>query len=518
MIKNRLKQFIPFTIALLLGAILTLAFAPYDIFPLAIVIPAGLLTLWLNTTPRHAFWLGFLFGCGFFGSGVYWVYISIHVIGEVPFLLAITITAIFIAALALFPATVGYLLNRYFSCLNTTKILFAFPAIWVVSEWIRSFILTGFPWLILGYSQTNSPLKGIAPLLGVYGVSLAVLMSSALITLTALRFKQKNYPAGYKSLFALGVMWLISSLCTFIPWTQPEDKPIPVALVQGDIPQAIKWSPEHVKLSFDRYLSLTEPLWSKNQLIIWPEAAIPVPLQNARDFIDELDEKAIQNSSHLILGIPIQAGKNSYYNAIVALGEDKKVYIKRRLVPFGEYTPFSQFFAQAFNFMDIPMSDMVPGRLAQPPFIIGGIKILPTICYEIAFPDLVRTYDASIGFLLTVTNDAWFGKSNAQAQHLQMAAMRALEFGRPVLFVSNDGITAMLSPDGKIATQAPPYTPFVLKASIQPAYGLTPWMRNGSDPVLFILICLLGTAIRFRNKAIIANQTTVSVIVTDPKN
>jgi len=373
-----------------------------------------------------------------------------------------------------------------------------------LSEWLRSFIFTGFPWLFLGYSQTNSPLKGIAPWLGIYGVSLAVLISSALIVNAMLAYKEKIYLHCYKNLFALCFIWLLSHLSTFIPWTQAEGKAIPVALVQGDIPQAIKWSPEHIKLSFDRYVSLTKPLWGKNKLIIWPEAAIPMPLQNARDFIDEMDEQAIKSGSQLILGIPIEANANSYYNAIIALGNDKKVYLKRRLVPFGEYTPFSQFFARAFNFMDIPMSDMVPGKPIQEPFVIGKIKILPAICYEISFPDLMRTNDETIGFLLTLSNDAWFGESNAEAQHFQMAAMRALEFGRPVLFVSNDGITGVIQPDGKMAAEAPSHVPFVLTTTVQPVYGLTPWMRNGSDPVLFILICFIGAAVRFNKKVNLA--------------
>lgn len=487
--------------ALLLGIMLTFAFAPYDIFPLAIVAPAGLLALWLNTTPKRAAWLGFLFGLGLFGAGVYWVFHSIHVIGEVPTLLAGVITAGMIAYLALYPAIVGYLTNRYFPVVNTAKLVCAFPAIWVASEWLRSWFLTGFPWLLIGYSQTNSPLKGYAPILSVYGVSLAVLMSSALIVNAVVEWRQKAYRYAYFNLLAWVLIWVAGGLFSLIPWTRPEGNSIPVSLVQGNIAQTIKWSPEHLQQSFERYTELTQPLWAKDKLIIWPETAIPLPLQNAAGFIQTMDEKAKASGSHLILGIPIRAENIGFYNAIVTLGSDKKVYIKRRLVPFGEYTPFSNLLSNVLKFMNLPMSDMVPGKINQGPLIIGNLKILPSICYEIAYPELLKTQDSTINLMLTVTNDAWFGDSSAQAQHLQMAEMRSIEFGRPALFVSNDGITAIIGPDGKIEAAAPQREVFVLNGTVQPTIGLTPWMKNGIDPILFILIFLLGTAVHSNMKA-----------------
>lgn len=486
--------------AILLGTAMTFAFAPYEIFPLAILALAGLLILWLNATLKGAFRLGFLFGLGMFGCGVYWIFISVHRFGGVPTSLALLITSGFIAGLALFPALVGYLLNRYFPN-SPTKIIYAFPAIWVFSEWIRSWIFTGFPWLFLGYSQTNSPLKGYAPIFSVYGVSLAVSLTSALIVNSANNFKFRNYQSAYLNLFFVVTLWTVGGLLNLIPWTKPNGNPIPVSLVQGNIPQQIKWSANYLKLSFDRYEELTEKQWGKNKLIIWPEAAIPLALQDSKDFINLMDEKARSNNAHLLLGIPIQAPSGEYFNAIVTLGNTKKVYIKRRLVPFGEYTPFSPLFSKLFYFLDIPMSDVIPGKKNQDPFVIDNVKISSFICYEIAFPELVRSIDKSIGVLLTVTNDAWFGESAAQAQHLQMAEMRAMEMGRPVLFVSNNGVTAIIGPDGKIESAAPPLQTFVLNGNVQPTYGLTPWMRNGMDPILFILLSFLFTAIRSKTMA-----------------
>jgi apolipoprotein N-acyltransferase len=483
--------------ALLLGMMLSFAFAPYEIFPLAIMAPAGLLALWLNVSPKRAFWLGFIFGIGLFGAGVYWVYISIHLYGDVPNYLAGLITAGLIVFLALFPALVGYCTNRYFSITTTAKLVCAYPALWITSEWIRSWIFTGFPWLLIGYSQTNSPLKGYAPILSVYGVSLAVLITSALIVNAVIKFKQNDYRAVYLNLFAFVTIWIAGGLLDLIPWTQSKGKSISVSLVQGNIPQSLKWSPDHLQLSLDTYAKLTEPLWGKDKLIIWPEAAIPLPLNHVTSFIDALDSKAKASGSRLILGIPIQAADdNGYYNAIVTLGNDRKVYLKRRLVPFGEYVPFSQLFSHLFDIMNLPMSNLIPGKMNQALLVIDNLKILPSICYEIAFPELSRSRDETLGLLLTVTNDAWFGESSAQAQHLQMAEMRAIEFRRPLIFVSNDGITAIIDPNGKIESAAPQHKEFVLNGTIQPMFGLTPWMRNGIDPILFILICFFIISLR----------------------
>jgi len=505
--------------AVLFGIILTFAFAPYEIFPLAILAPAGLLALWLKVTPSagHAFRLGFLFGLGLFGGGVYWVFTSIHLFGGVPTPLAIVITAGLIAILALIPASVGYFLNRYFPNQTTAKLVLAFPAIWVLSEWVRSWIFTGFPWLLLGYSQTNSPLKGYAPILGVYSISLALTVSSGLVVNAVFKYKQKAFKALYLNLLSFTIIWIAGGLFCLIPWTVPQGEPLTVSLVQGNIPQSIKWSPEHLQLSLDRYTDLTQPLWGKSHIIIWPEASVPLPLQNAEEFINALDDKAKESGSALILGIPIRTpdGK-SYYNSVVTLGADKSVYSKRHLVPFGEYTPMEALLSHALQFMDIPMSEMRAGDIDQAPLVVGKTKILASICYEIAFPQLTRSTDKSIGMLLVVTNDAWFGESNAEPQHLQMAAMRALEFGKPVLFVSNDGITAIINPKGQIEASIPQREATVLNGKVQPMYGITPWLFNGIDPVLFLTLIFIFISVR-ANK-IAASTTQTKQLVSTNKN
>lgn len=500
--------FFPVLSAVLLGILMPFAFAPYDIFPLAIAAPAALLALWLQTSSlKKTFCLGYFFGLGMFGAGVYWVFTSIHIFGEVPAFAAAFITFGMISILALFPATVGYYLNKYFTINTSAKRIYAFPALWVFSEWVRSWLFSGFPWLFLGYSQTNSPLKGYAPLLSVYLVSLAAAMSSGLIVNAVIRFKQRNYKSLYTSLLALSILWISGGLFALIPWTRTDGEPISVALVQGNVPQSIKWSPESLQLSIDRYKELTEPLWGKTNIIIWPESAIPATLQDEETLINALDQKAKDNNSALILGIPIQTDNNQYHNAIVTLGAEQQLYLKRHLVPFGEYTPFMSILSHALNFMNIPIPDMIPGKLVQPPLTIGHVKILASICYEIAFPTLIRSNDKSINMLLVVTNDAWFGESAAEPQHLQMAAMRALEFAKPVLFVSNDGITAIINPDGTIQDSVPQRETTILKSTVQPRYGVTPWLYNGMSPLFIILISFIFIAVRANKKTASQKQT-----------
>ncbi len=489
--------------ALLLGASLTLAFAPYEIFPLAIVAPAGLIYLIQHQRPKRAGWLGYLFGLGLFSTGVYWVYISIHDVGNVPTSISILITGSMIAFLSLYPACACYMTNRFFPARTITSALFAFPAFWCLTEFFRAWLFSGFPWLLVGYSQTNSPLSGYAPILGVYGISLAAILTSSLLVNIYNTFKERDYKQTYFSLLAISLIWTTGSLLNLITWTSPSDKPVSVNLVQGNIPQEMKWSPEHLQLSFDTYTQMSKPLWGKSDFIIWPEAAIPLPLPNASSFINAMDSKAVSSGTHLILGIPIKASNtDGYYNGIVSLGENKKVYLKRRLVPFGEYSPFpaTSWLGRAIKFINLPLPDMTPGDLIQKPMTVGGVKILSSICYEIAFPELIRTKDRDIGLLLTVTNDAWFGKSNAQAQHLQMAEMRAQELRRPALFVSNDGITAIIGPKGRIESAAPAHQPYVLRGTVTPMTGMTPWMRNGTDPFLIFLICMLVASFKAQRR------------------
>ena len=349
-------------LALLAGIFLTLAFAPFNIIPLAVLAPLILLVLWLKVTPGRAFYRGLLFGLGNFGSGVYWVFISINTFSDAGALVATIITAGFIFILALFPALTGYYLTKYFPHNNNIKILYAFPAIWVTLEWIRSFIFTGFPWLSLGYTQIHSPLKGYAPIGSIYLISLLILISSGLI-FNCLKYYKI---AAKKSLFlinllALIIIWLLGGALIFIPWTRPHGDPVKVSIVQGNIPQEIKWSPDNLQPTLDIYENLTEQHWD-SAIIIWPEGAIPQTLQDAKDFVLKMALEAASHHTTLITGIPFQASaEGGYNNAVIAVGLGQGMYIKRRLVPFGEYIPLQRYLARLLDILHLPMSDFIAG-------------------------------------------------------------------------------------------------------------------------------------------------------------
>ncbi len=481
------------SLALIAGALLTLAFAPYHLFLIGILSPALLLGLWLYVSEKRAFYRGFIFGVGFFSTGVYWIFNSIHTFGHASIFFSALITVGLILILSIFPAMHGFLLNRYFPSRNWRKVLCAFPAIWVFMEWVRSFISTGFPWLLLGYSQTDTFLKGYAPIFSVYGLSLATVLSSALLVEMVLRRRQQKII--FYCFLAIAFIWGTGACLSQISWTTPQGQPIQVSLVQGNIAQETKWSPEQVQPTLDQYTALSEPHWD-SQIIVWPEGAIPLTLQDAENFIEGIASHAQQNHTTFITGIPMKAVlAGGYYNAVIARGEGSGNYLKRRLVPFGEFMPVPDFLRQWLGkFVEVPMSDFVSGPSNAELLNANGIKIAAFVCYEIAYPELVLNRDPDIGMILTVSNDAWFGHSIAQAQHLQIATLRALESGRPVLFVANSGITAIINPQGKIQSEIPPYESAVLTDKVQAMQGETPWQRFALDPLLLILIALIAAA------------------------
>lgn len=478
------------------GALLTLAFAPFSVIPLAFLSPAMLLGLWLSVSVKQAFWRGFLFGVGFFGTGVYWVYNSIHTYGDVSVAIASFITLGFVLILALFPASQGWLLTRFFPKNNIFKLLFAFPASWVLFEWLRSWILTGFPWLFLGYSQIHTPLKGYAPLLSVYGVTLVMTMTSAMIVMTCMHWQQRATLKRPWMLILL--LWVMGGILCFIPWTKPNSTPVKVSLVQGNIPQSLKWSDSELQTTLDRYENMTTPHWD-SRIIVWPESAIPVPLHESLDYIQKMADAAKDHHTTLVLGIPIKAiDKDGYYNAVVATGAGEGVYLKRRLVPFGEFIPFKPLVKRIMDHLNIPMSDMITEPHPPETLNAAGLKIFALICYEVAYPELALNRSPDIGLLMTISNDGWFDHSIAQAQHLQIAQMRAIEMRRPLLFVGNTGMTAIINAFGNIQSSIPPFESEVLTDNVIPRTGRTLWQITAMDPILVLSLLMFGLAVKMR--------------------
>jgi apolipoprotein N-acyltransferase len=472
-------------LALLAGALLPLAFAPLSLFPFAVLSPALLFLLWLDVTPPRALWRGLLFGLGQFGVGVSWVYVAIHDFGHSGVPLAVFLSALFVGVLAVFPMLLGYLAARFLRAPDWLRLALLFPAAWTLIEWFRGWVLTGLPWLNLGYSQIDAPLRGFAPLAGVYGVTLAVALSAGLLAVLVLTGRHTR-------LFALAgfvAFWFTGALLTRIDWTEASGPPLRVSLVQGNIPQDTKWSPEHVQHTLDLYAGLTRQHWD-SRLVLWPEAAITAFYHEvAGDYLTGLAREARAHGTDIVLGIPVrEPGTRRYFNSLLALSEQPGFYHKRHLVPFGDYLPLEDFLRGLIRFFDLPMSGFSSGPDGQPLLQAAGQKIASAICYEDIFGEELITALPEATLLVNATNNAWYGNSLAPHQHLEMSRMRALETSRYMLRVTTNGVSAIIDQHGKIRGRSPQFETHVLTGEAVPHSGATPYVRTGNLPVILLVL------------------------------
>jgi len=485
-------------LALVAGALLPLAFAPFEWRLLSVLSPALLFLLWLQVSPRRAFWRGYLFGLGQFGVGVSWVYNSIHLFGNAVAPLAGLFTALFIAVLALYPAIIGRLLTglgRRFR-LGTAALLVALPFGWVLHEWVRGWLFTGFPWLLLGHPQVDSWLMGYVPVLGAYGASLvAALLAAGLVGLLVLSGRRRWVAGGGVVALVLGGL-----LLTALPWTRPVGETLSVSIVQPSIAQEDKWRREQFQPTLALYEKLTRAHFGRD-VIVWPESAIPATLgQVAEDYLLPLAADAHAHGTALVTGIFVRDPQDgTYYNSLVALDGELDVYHKRHLVPFGEYTPLRGLLGWLDRFVVIPMSDLGTGT-GRPLLQVNGHPVGASICYEDAFGEEVIEALPEAAYLINVSNDAWFGDSLAPWQHLELARMRALESGRWMVRATNTGVSAIIDARGRLVAVSPQFERHVLNAEVQPYEGMTPYARWGNWPVVVMAALVLGllAALRWR--------------------
>ena len=470
-------------LALVAGALLTLAFAPFNYFIFTVISPLLLLGLWIPQPPAHAFVRGWFFGLGLFGSGISWIYISIHVYGETSPGLAIVLTMLLIMGLSLFPATLGWCYKKLFPAPYLSALLLGFPALWVLWEWVRSWLLTGFPWLYLGSSHVDSPLAGWVPLIGVYGVSFICVFSAC--SFIALNYNKS--PAKIVWIFLTIVVWSAGIALKPIQWTTPDGQKLTVSLVQANIPQDLKWLESQVNNILNTYVSLTQSVIAKSDIVIWPEAAIVAPLPGAQSFLDQLALLAQSEQATIITGIPVQEDNYHFYNALTVVGQGSGTYLKRHLVPFGEYIPLEASLRGAIDFFDLPMSSFVKGPQQANILKAQNISIASAICYEIAYPNALSGQLPEAQVLLTVSNDTWFGNSIGPQQHFEIARMRALETGRYLLRATNNGISAIIDEKGKVTHTAPQFIQTIITGSFQPMQGQTPLSYFGHLSIIVLI-------------------------------
>lgn len=475
-------------LAIVAGGLTTLALAPFDIWPLALVALALFYLGLRELSPRQALGRGWCFGFGLFGAGTSWIYVSIHTYGDAPVLLAGFLMLLFTASIAWFFALPAWLWARWIRR-NEAPLAdaLAFAALWFAQEMFRGWFLTGFPWLYSGYSQLDGPLSSLAPMGGMWLISFALALTAALLcNLLRLRERKSFLAAGIVLLLA---PWVLGLALKNHAWTSPSGAPLKVAAIQGNIAQSMKWDPQQLNAQLALYRDMTftaKPV----DLIVWPETAVPVLKESAEGFLSVMGKFAAERRAALITGVPIRQlggrGEYRYYNGITVVGEGDGTYLKQKLVPFGEYVPLQDLLRGLISFFDLPMSDFARGPADQALLQAKGYQIAPFICYEVVYPEFAASLAAKSDLLLTVSNDTWFGTSIGPLQHLQMAQMRALEAGRWMIRATNNGVTGLINPFGKITEQIPQFERGVLYGEVTPMHQLTPYLRWRSWPLLIL--------------------------------
>lgn len=490
---QRMPLLLTIALSWLAGAMFILALAPYGIWPVAFLSPAILYALLLpQMSGKRAFVIGEAYGMGLWCVGAFWLYTSIHDYGNTPAWLALILIAIMGLGMGLFHGFLALIFNRMVG-----RQPFSFAALWIVQEWLKTWLFTGFPWLFVGYAFTEQYwLSSLAPVAGVFAISfVAVLIAGSLVELLR---RRAGYMLASLALLVVSIsLWLINP-----QWTKPKGTPdLSVSLVQGNIPQDLKWLTEFQVETLKIYARLTRSEWGRD-IVLWPESSIPMFQTEAVGFISEMVKMAKATDTTWITGIPYKDEAAfdpttdkypPFYNSVIALGADAEgLYKKQRLVPFGEYVPFQG------------MLDILPnlagsqeilsysrGEANQAPLKVRGHNIGSAICYEVAYPDTTRRNAIGTDFLLTISNDAWFGTSAGPLQHLQMVQMRALENGRWFMRATNTGVTAIIDHRGQIVARAPRFERTVLRGTIQARVGNTPFMSFGNYPILSIVALLL---------------------------
>ncbi len=490
---------LPCLIAVIAGGLLPLSFAPFNIWPFSIVSLIILALLINQQSLASVLWRSWFFGVGMYGVGVSWVYVSISGFGGAPIPLALLLVCIFVCFLAAAFSIPFYIFGRWFNR-NPLNLFIAFPALWLLIEWLRTWLFNGFPWLFVGYAHLHTWLSGWAPLIGVMGLSFISAITAGVIA-QWLWQAQKSRNLIIASIVT-ALLWCAGFGLQKIEWTTTSTEPISVAMVQPNMAQENKWDDDFQQVTLDLLKSQTEPLWD-HKIIIWPEAAVPLIYSDALPFLNEMNRKASDHHAGLITGIIFDSphtseeGAINYYNSVATFGDAIGIYHKRRLVPFGEFVPLEKWLRGIIDFLNLPTSIISFGAQDQHGLKVDGLYISPYVCYEVAYPDLVGNSAIDANLLMSVSNLGWFGDSLGRHQFMEMAQMRALETQHYFAYSTNNGPSAIFDRKGNIQAQTKAFAQTTLRSQVYATYGSTPFMRWGSLPLAGTCIfLLLGLYIR----------------------
>lgn len=476
-----------------LGAATTTAFAPFGWWLLAPLLLLPLLYVCLTVAPRDAAVHGFWYGFGFYLTGIYWIYISVHVFGNAAPWIALLLMIGLALIMAGFVALAAWLTSRL-SQGEPWLLVLVGPAAWVLCEWIRGWVLTGFPWMGLGYGQIDSPLAGWAPVLGIYGVSFMVVASTAAIIAALLAPTARGRMVAIATVI---VPWVLGGMLLFVDWTEPAGKAVRASIVQAGVSQDKKWERDQLRPIMEYYHRATLSV-ADSEIVLWPEVAIPALNDQVESFIARVEMDARAAGQTVMFGILERSYERSVegriYNSVMLIGTDERQrYRKRHLVPFGEYFPVPPSVREWMKMQNLPYSDLSKGEAAQPLLTAAdGTQFGVAICYEDAYgaEQLYALPDA--GILINVSNDAWFGDSIAPHQHLEIARMRSLEFGRPAIRSTNTGISAFIAADGELLQTGKQFEPELMTANVTPHRGMTPYASVGNWFIIGLCLVVLG--------------------------
>ena len=468
-------------IALLCGLVFSFGFAPFDLWLLSILSLILLLTL-LNDSNRDVFLIGYFFGFGMWVTGISWLYVSIHYHGNVNIYGSILIILLFIAILALYSGLL-FLLNNYFRKHSPKNLFFlTLPASWVIIELLRSYLFTGFPWLISGTMLANTVIDGFTPIIGAQGNTFFLILIATLVFQTFYKAKEKS-----SALFPLIVLLLIIPSSFFfksIEWTSEENE-IQVSVYQPNLTLEDKWSQFGV-IKSEGMIERAIDNANHGELIVFPETALILAEKDNQSFLDRIRYKSFNKDITLISGIIEREDNSTIRNRLQAFGSINTFYDKVKLVPFGEFIPFEGYLGNFLDIIGLNLTNTIPGEAIKP-INTGKLRISPSICYEIAFDELIRKTAKDSNVLLTISNDTWFGESIGPIQHLEIAQNRALEHKKPLIRSTNSGISAIISKDGEIIEKQDYFEEKLLKIKLMLYSGNTFYSNYGNLPLYVFL-------------------------------
>ncbi len=477
-----LSELMRYGLPLTSGALFPLGLAPFDIW-IAISASSGLLLLTLHLfQSRSSFLTGWLYGAGLFLTGASWVYVSIKVYGHAPAPLAALLTAVFCLGQATLFGVLSSYYTRWLKPEDGSVSVWGFTGLWVLFEWLRSWLLTGFPWLYGGYAALDTSMAGWAPLIGVFGLSFWLVALGT--TGIALALSKQRAPLALQ-LTVIAIVGVTGEWLGRWSWTQPVGEPLAVALYQPNIPLQQKWDRRYRRQILARYEEATDPLYASHDVVLWPESALPALRSQVADYLGEAASQARRHDTALITGIAVR-GDQGLHNSIVSMGHGDGIHHKQKLVPFGEYVPLEHWLRGLIAFFDLPMSSFTKSNREYSQLSAGATRVAPFICYEVVYPDFVTDGAKGSNWLVTVSNDSWFGDSIGPLQHLQMARFGALATARPMLRGTNNGVSAIIDHKGQLIQTSPQFVETTLRGELQPRAGSTPIMITGSWPALLL--------------------------------